>query len=200
MKARGAVRGDEAIDRLAQICFDEARARAATLTRKIVQEREVVRRDGTVVPAGTELVLAPEHGLCETINWVAAEALEILEGTRWSAIAGRIGYGATEPGVTGVIVSHHVIIARGIRHAEEFDEHTMIADFSFRSAFWEDDHFPPAIIGLAGDPHRGIQLVHEGLDLAYSFPHAWRVNDPVLGDWVAGAGIRAAQRYDGIRS
>lgn len=181
------IRKPEDLDYLAGLCWAQATIRASNQPPRIVeQSRHIVLADGTEYHPGDRVKLAPQNGLCESINWLAAEVLEAVEGTRWVAHRGRFGYVDMRPGANGkgVVTDNHVVLAMGDID-DDFGPRTVYADFSMHSAFWEDCKWMPmGVRGLLGmAPVRGVQLMCERLDYARADAEVRAIEERV-GSWL----------------
>lgn len=186
------VRTPEELDALADVCKALAVERASKIKRTIIQPVDARKTDGTFVPAGTEVELAPWEGICESVNWLAAEVLEAIEGKPWTAIEGRCGYVPSDPELPGGITDSHIVLVRNVTAADDLDDQTLLADFCVRTTF--GDEMPKAVRMLAGMEGRGLRFIPDG-PVVGMWLHENRLNDLNLGPWLKEVTDEAVQQF-----
>lgn len=193
-KAVTKIRSPEQLDRLSQLCWDEAYERAKLRVRKVTQNRDCQHKDGTIVRAGETIIVDPRHGLCESINWLAAEILERIEGTRWYAWRGRVGFVQAD-GDEAVITDEHVLLMLNEPDPQKMSPFSVFADFSLHSAFWEDvSWLPMAVRGAINQKaSRGVRVYVARFDGYHD--HALRIADPGLAPWLTEATERVLRKW-----
>jgi hypothetical protein len=184
-------RKPEELNRLARVCWNLAIERSRDRpTRYHKGLIDVTLSDGTFIPAGEPYPLGVEHGLCESINWLAAEVLEHYEKRPWLILSGRWGY--TRGSDKGIITDAHDVLAR-TAHPDDLDEFTVFADFSLHSAFWEDaDWLPMAVRGCPTQKFQGgVKPISQRIDGSWNHNERMQCERNNLSGWLREATVRA---------